>query len=500
MQGVVDQRSELLLGRYAIFDQIAAGGMATVHLGRLLGPAGFSKVVAIKRLHPHLARDPEFSSMFIDEARVAARIQHPNVVSTLDVVPLEDEVFLVLDYVQGEPLSRLIKATEGTGQRIDPRIAATLMVGALHGLHAAHEATDELGHSLNIVHRDVSPQNIMVGTDGVSRVLDFGVAKAAGRLQGTRDGQLKGKIAYMAPEQVRGEEVDRRTDVYSAGVVLWEALTCKRLVSGKNEASVLQAVLSAPVVPPSRENSAVPPALDAVVLRALEKDRRRRFSSARDMAIELERSAGIASSYEVGEWVRSVATETLALRAARVKEMESTSAVRLVGPPTDVMAPPAWERSRSGMSNPWAGASSPTAAQAPPAPPARSHALLVVATVLITAAIGSIALLVFFLTRDKAEAPAPAAAAATAGTPAVASEPEPQTALPPPTPAPEPEATTEEPAVDIDSLPPAEAPKPVTQKPPATPAKPAEKPKPKSCDSPFYIDGEGIKHVKPECL
>src|SRR5271154_2384991 len=205
------------IGRYLLFGEIASGGMATVHFGRLSGPAGFSRTVAIKRLHPNLAKDPEFVAMFLDEARLAARIRHPNVIPTLDVVATEGEIFLVMDYVQGESLSRLIRAAVARGERIPPDMVAALMVGVLHGLHAAHEAKSDHGEPLGIVHRDVSPHNILVGTDGAARVLDFGVAKAIGRSQNTREGQIKGKLAYMAPEQVRGS-VSRRTDVYAASV------------------------------------------------------------------------------------------------------------------------------------------------------------------------------------------------------------------------------------------------------------------------------------------
>ena len=174
------------VGRYVVFDEIAAGGMASVHLGRLMGEVGFSRTVAIKRLHPHLARDAEFAAMFLDEARIAARIRHPNVVAVLDVVHDGSELLLVMDYVQGESLSRLARAMRPGG--IPPRIAVTVVTGVLHGLHAAHEATTERGEALDIVHRDVSPQNVLVGIDGVARVFDFGVAKAKSRAQTTQDG------------------------------------------------------------------------------------------------------------------------------------------------------------------------------------------------------------------------------------------------------------------------------------------------------------------------
>src|ERR1700722_19538002 len=225
--------------------------MATVHLGRLLGHVGFARTVAIKRLHPKFAQDPDFVSMFLDEARLAARIRHPNVVPTIDVVATSGELFLVMEYVQGESLARLVRISRDKDTLISPNVVTTIMAAVLQGLHAAHEARDERGDPLGIVHRDVSPQNILVGTDGMARVLDFGVAKAAGRIQTTRDGQLKGKLGYMAPEQIQGREVDRRTDVYAAGVVLWEVLTRQRLFFADNEAMVMRAVLERVVERPS---------------------------------------------------------------------------------------------------------------------------------------------------------------------------------------------------------------------------------------------------------
>jgi len=202
------------IGRYTLYGEIAAGGMASVHIGRLVGPVGFLRTVAIKRLHPQYAKDPSFVDMFLDEARLAARIRHPNVVSTLEIVSMEDELFLVMDYVHGESLGRLSRAAADSGTRLPPRVVSSIMVGALLGLHAAHEATNEHGQHLSIVHRDVSPQNILVGTDGVARVADFGVAKAASRVHTTRGGDVKGKISYMAPEQLLQAEIDRRTDLY----------------------------------------------------------------------------------------------------------------------------------------------------------------------------------------------------------------------------------------------------------------------------------------------
>jgi serine/threonine-protein kinase len=562
-------KTERMLGRYALFDEIAAGGMATVHLGRMLGPVGFSKTVAIKRLHPHLARDPEFVSMFLDEARVAARIQHPNVVATLDVVASDGEVFLVLEYVQGESLSHLLKATRIKGVPVAPRVLASIMVNTLHGLHAAHEATDEHGRPLGIVHRDVSPQNILVGTDGVARVLDFGVAKAAGRLQNTRDGQLKGKLAYMAPEQIRGDAVDRRTDIYAASAVLWEGFAGRRLIHGLNEGQVLAAVLAGGFPPPSASHPGCPPEVDALVMRGLGMTPDERWGTARELAIAVERAIGVASPYEVAEWVQSVGAETLAIRAARVREMESTSAVRVSlhdeGGPQIFHDPPRYDASRSGITQ---SSVSQVGRPLPPAPgqvegsmsiavhpalavgtssqpshplpgqpapawqtggpplgapaPAPSKAKIIVASVIVSAVFGiSIILLLLWMRGRSAPAESGIEGVGTPpGASGVKAPPEPPATAKPPEP-----AAAAESGIPIVDLPPLGDPPPPTEKKPvaeklepaakpgpgkvenkppstATASKPpANTPKPpKGCESPFYVDKDGIKHVKPECM
>jgi serine/threonine-protein kinase len=315
-----------IIGRYTLCGDIAAGGMATVHYGRLLGPAGFSRTVAIKRLHAQFARDPEFVSMFMDEARVAARIHHPNVVQTLDVVALEGELFLVMDYVPGESLSRLLRAQAGgAGGGVPLGVVSAIACGALHGLHAAHQATSDTGEPLGIVHRDISPQNVLVGSDGIPRVLDFGVAKAAGRVATTREGQLKGKFAYMAPEQVRSGDVDRRTDVYALGVVLWEMLTLHRLFKGDNDAQLLNNVLRGDTPPPSALVPGLPKEIDQITLKALAQDPAARFQDAREMALALEAAVPVASSTRLAMWVEGLAGKVLAERAKSVAQIESHS-------------------------------------------------------------------------------------------------------------------------------------------------------------------------------
>jgi serine/threonine protein kinase len=312
------------LGRYSLCAELASGGMATVYVARLNGPVGFGRTVAIKRLHPHLARDPEFAAMFLDEARLAARVQHPNVVPTLDVVAAEQELFLVLEYVRGENLGNLLHTLAKAKATVPMPVATSILIGALNGLHAAHEAKDEQNRPLELVHRDVSPQNILVGVDGVARVLDFGVAKAATRLQTTREGQLKGKLPYLAPEQLAGE-TSRATDVYAAGVVLWEMLTCKRLFSGKTEAELLNKILTAEVPAPSTINPNVPAELDRITLKATARAPAARYASALEMAADIDQALRPASAMVVTQWLEGIAGPALAERHALVSEIESGS-------------------------------------------------------------------------------------------------------------------------------------------------------------------------------
>ena len=307
--------------RYALHDAIASGGMATVHLGRFFGPAGFARTIAIKRLHPHLLGAPGFASMLAEEARLAARIRHPNVVATLDVSSSESELLLVMDYVDGASLSRLFTLAR---RNVPRTIAIAIVSEMLHGLHAAHEAVSESGEALQIVHRDVSPQNVLVGADGVARLVDFGVARATSRFSGMGD-SLKGKLAYMAPEQVRCAGVTRRTDVFAAGIVLWELLTGRNLFVRDNEAATIHEILEGVVPRPSSFANDIPPALDDLVMRALESDPARRFQPAREMAVALEDAHPRALGREVSEWVEHVAASDLTSRRAAVARMERTS-------------------------------------------------------------------------------------------------------------------------------------------------------------------------------
>ena len=279
------------LDRFELITELASGGMATVYLARLSGVAGFQRLVAIKRLHPHLAREPEFVEMFLDEARLAARIHHPNVVPIQEVGESDSGYYLVMDYVEGDTFARVLARASQAKATVPHGVTIRVLLDVLAGLHAAHELKDDHGEPLEIVHRDVSPQNILVGADGVARLVDFGVARAASRLSTTRSGQLKGKLAYMAPEQARGKGVDRRADLFSCGIVLWEALALKRLFKGDGEAETLNRVLYDEIAPPSSVRPDIPKSLEDVCMKALHRDIDQRYATAQDFADELEAAA-----------------------------------------------------------------------------------------------------------------------------------------------------------------------------------------------------------------
>lgn len=347
--------------------------MATVHLGKLTGAGGFSRPVAIKRLHPHLASDPELTKMMLDEARLAGRIQHPHVVSVTDVVSAEGQLLLVMEYVHGEALHRVLQSAAKRGAVVPVAIASCILIDVLDGLHAAHEARDERGEPLGLVHRDVTPHNLMIRTDGSALVVDFGVAKASGRLHTTEEGKIKGKLPYMAPEQLRGAKPTRQIDIYAAGAVLFEVLVGRRLIQGSNEGELLEQVLLGTIPCPSIERSDLPAALDDVILRALSRSPEDRYTSAVEMARALEAAARPARRSEVAEWLKDLAAESLERQAAiltsvetgttldtRVSSAESppssaTAVTRAADPPARVLATsdvPA--RTRSIL--PWAAA------------------------------------------------------------------------------------------------------------------------------------------------
>lgn len=325
------------LGRYELLVRIGKGGMASVYLARVRGDAGFARLHAIKILHPHLAGDAQLVEMLLDEARLASRIHHRNVVSTVDVGTHEGRLYLVMDYVDGPALDRLLRRSPvyRPPERIVP-----LAIDALRGLHAAHELCDEDGKPLELVHRDVTPGNLLVGVDGTARITDFGVAKARARLTKTREGVVKGKAGYIAPEVLLGKPIDRRADVFSMGVLLWNALTGETLFETEDLASTLRALLEKDVPPPSTVGLKPPPIFDAPILMALARDPKHRHESALEMAQALSDAllmvGGGADPDAIGGWVREVFGEQLETRrrAARTPTQEATWDPEHVEPPS----------------------------------------------------------------------------------------------------------------------------------------------------------------------
>jgi serine/threonine protein kinase len=305
------------IGRYELCFELASGGMATVYLARVHGASGFEKLVALKRIHRHLAKERKYIDMFLDEAKIASRITHPNVCSVFDFGQADGEYYIAMEYLVGEPLSRLCgKVARDQEQRrhsLLPLRMAGIIADACEGLHAAHELKDANGDLLSVVHRDVSPRNLFVTYDGSVQVVDFGIASARQRMHHTATGQVKGTFAYMAPEQLTANPIDRRVDIWSLGVSLWEMLTLRRLFRRDTTANTIHAVLYEDLVAPSKHRSQVPAELDEIVMKALMRDPKDRWQSARDMGRAIRHFLGtrdeVMGPAELSDWMREVFPE-----------------------------------------------------------------------------------------------------------------------------------------------------------------------------------------------
>jgi serine/threonine-protein kinase len=277
------------LGKYRLLGELGHGGMAKVFLALAQGPAGFNKLVVIKQIQSELADDPEFVNMFLDEARLAARLNHPNVVQTNEVGREDDRYFIAMEYLEGQTLRRALqRLARGSDPALTLGMQLRILSEALAGLHYAHELADYDGTPLGVVHRDVSPHNIFLTYSGQVKVVDFGIAKALNSATETRTGVLKGKVAYMSPEQARGEGVDRRADVYSAGIVLWEIAAGQRLFRLLPEVAVLQKLIANDIPPPSSVRPEVDQRLEGICMRALAANPIDRYQTAAELATEIE--------------------------------------------------------------------------------------------------------------------------------------------------------------------------------------------------------------------
>jgi hypothetical protein len=485
-----------IIGRYTVDSPFAAGGMASVHLGRAKGPLGFSRTVAVKRLLPELASDPNVTARFVDEARLASRIRHVNVVPTLDVVAEQDDLLLVMEYVAGLSLSAVLGqpgVALGTADapRIPLPIVSAIMTDVLEGLHAAHTATTEAGERLSLVHRDVSPQNVLVGSDGIARVIDFGIATASEQLHRTNDESVRGKIGYMAPEQLRGDNVTFSADVYGASVMLWELLAHRRLATNNVE-EFIERVHLGDHDGPRKYSPAVPIALEEIVMQGLAASPARRFSSAHDMAVALQSACPRASALDVSAWLDGVAAGELRRRAEDVARFESMPEGRLSHARPSTLGLVAYDPTVTITERLRAAEPASTRERQPAAAPRpRRRSRLAAMAVVACAAAVIVALL---LLRDRSTARTSAAAAAESSGVASASA----SAVPAP------------PTSDDPVAPPAAVPAPArvagahhatkSAAPTGAAAHPLPTTSTASCKVPFYFDADGTKHYRPECV
>jgi serine/threonine protein kinase len=315
---------------YRLGKRIAMGGMAEVYLGIQQGLGGFEKLVVIKRILPHLQQDGQFVQMFLDEAKLAAALRHPGIVSILDLHRDEESFFVVMEWLRGEDARLLLRRQRNHRFRIPFHITGHIASSVADALHHAHTATDSRGRPLGLIHRDVAPSNIIVNYDGQTKLIDFGIAKANAHSTYTTPGTIKGKYAYTSPEQIHGKPLDGRSDVFALGVVLHELLTGKRLFKGESPATTLKSVLSEPIPRPSELAPDVPPELDALVMGALERDRADRTESAlvfRDQLREVFASLGLkAQRKDVAEWMTTTLSKEL--EGKRALERDAVEAAR----------------------------------------------------------------------------------------------------------------------------------------------------------------------------
>jgi serine/threonine-protein kinase len=286
-QEATESKLSWTIGRYDVVGHLASGGMAEIVLGRMLGPSGFQRPVVIKRILPHLAREQAFVEMFLDEARIVAGIRHPNVVNVHELGHEAGELFLVMEYLEGESAAGLTRRLRVNTETLSHALSAYVVAEACAGLHAAHELSDADGVKQNVVHRDISPQNVFVTYDGQVKVLDFGIATAADRITKTEAGQFKGKFEYSSPEQCRGLPLDRRSDVFALGILLYELSTGTRLFKRAGQLDTLRAICEQPVIPPSESAHGYPEVLSAIMMKALAKKPKDRYATALEMRRDL---------------------------------------------------------------------------------------------------------------------------------------------------------------------------------------------------------------------
>ncbi|MBX5483254.1 MAG: serine/threonine protein kinase [Myxococcaceae bacterium] len=289
------RRDPARFGKYTLIDRIAVGGMAEIFLARQAGLEGFEKLIVIKRIRPHLSKQPNFVKMFLNEAKLAAQLNHPNIVQIYDLGKIGESYFIAMEYIFGRDMRRIIPKADQMGIPFPMVYALKIASSVCEGLYYAHQKTDLYGNPLNIVHRDITPENIFVSFDGTVKVLDFGIAKAANQIEQTRAGEIKGKLSYMSPEQCMGKPLDQRSDIFSLGVVLYEWLTGFKLFTGESEVAILKSITEGKIYRPSYFKADIPEAVENIIMKALEKDRDRRYQTAWELQYDLDQ---FLSQYE----------------------------------------------------------------------------------------------------------------------------------------------------------------------------------------------------------
>ncbi|MBS2028444.1 MAG: serine/threonine protein kinase [Deltaproteobacteria bacterium] len=282
-------------GKYTLIDRIAVGGMAEIFLARQAGLEGFEKTIVIKRIRPHLSQQKAFVKMFLNEAKLAAQLNHPNIVQIYDLGKIGESYFIAMEYIFGRDMRRIIPKADSLGIPFPMVYALKIASSVCEGLYYAHQKMDIYGNPLNIVHRDVTPENIFVSFDGTVKVLDFGIAKAANQIEQTKAGEIKGKLSYMSPEQCMGKPLDHRSDIFSLGVVLYEWITGFKLFTGESEVGILKSITEGKIYAPSYFKADIPEAVEKILMKALEKDREKRYQSAWDMQYDVDQ---FLSQYE----------------------------------------------------------------------------------------------------------------------------------------------------------------------------------------------------------
>jgi serine/threonine protein kinase len=283
----VSQRG-VRFGKYVLLNRIAVGGMAEIFLARQEGLEGFEKTICIKRIRPHLSSQPNFVRMFLNEAKLAAQLNHPNIVQIYDLGRINDSYFIAMEYISGRDMSRIIPKAEKAEIPFPMIYALKIASNCCEGLYYAHTKTDAYGNPLHVVHRDVTPENVLVGFNGTVKIVDFGIAKASTQLEQTRAGEIKGKLSYMSPEQAMGQQLDHRSDIFSLGAVMYEWITGYKLFTGENEMAILKSIIDGKIYPPSYFKEDVPEAVERILMKALDKDREARYQSAWEMQFDID--------------------------------------------------------------------------------------------------------------------------------------------------------------------------------------------------------------------